>query len=97
MIIRILEIAGVASPKGIFRTLDYLCTGSFGLFHDRVNLFFAADIVANGELGGAAIGFGRYSMAITLSVVTLIVLAFFQFIEDWTAKLVRPLAGKKPR
>ncbi len=45
---------------------------------------------------GAAIGFGRYSMAVTLSVVALIVLAFFQFIEDWTERLLQPLAGKKP-
>ncbi len=44
---------------------------------------------------GASIGFGRYMMAVTLSVVTLIILSFFQFIEDWTERLVRPLAGKK--
>ena len=39
---------------------------------------------------GAAIGFGRYSMAVTLSVVTVFVLALLQVVEDWTSKLVRP-------
>jgi putative Mg2+ transporter-C (MgtC) family protein len=37
---------------------------------------------------GAAIGFGRYSMAITLSLVAFFVLAILQFVEDWTAKLL---------
>ena len=37
---------------------------------------------------GAAIGFGRYQMAITLSLVTLFVLTLFQFVEDWTTKLL---------
>lgn len=44
---------------------------------------------------GASIGFGHYGMAVTLSVVALIILSFFQFIEDFTAKIVAPLAPKK--
>jgi putative Mg2+ transporter-C (MgtC) family protein len=44
---------------------------------------------------GAAIGFGRYSMALTLSIVTVFVLTLLQFVEDWTARLVPPPIAKK--
>lgn len=44
---------------------------------------------------GAAIGFGRYEMAITVSLVTLFVLTLLQFVEDWTEHLI-PKRPYKP-
>lgn len=57
MIIGVLEIAGVASPKRILGRLDYLGTRAFRLLHDRVDFIFAAYIVSDGKLGGAVSGF----------------------------------------
>ena len=59
MIIRILKIAGVASPKRRLSSLDYLCARSFRLFHNGVNFFFAVYIVADGKLRRATRGFGN--------------------------------------
>ena len=57
MTVGILEIPGVASPKRILGRLDNRGPRSSRLLHHRVDFFFAADIVADGELGRAVSGF----------------------------------------
>jgi len=54
MIVRVLEVAGIAAPKGLLRGLDEAGAGSDRLAHHRIDFHFAADIVANGKFRRAA-------------------------------------------
>jgi hypothetical protein len=51
MPVRVLEVAGVTTPKGVVRWLYDDCTCPFGLLHDRVDFDFRGDVVPNGEIG----------------------------------------------
>src|SRR5215213_5808554 len=59
MPIRILEIARVTSPKGIFGGLHYLCTCFSRLLHNSVNFFFTTHIMSDRKLGRTMSSFGH--------------------------------------
>ncbi len=44
---------------------------------------------------GAAVGFGRYSMGIALSLVAVFILTVLQYFEDWTENILRPRGTPK--
>ena len=54
MIVRVLEIAGIAAPESLLRRLDHARAGLDGLSHHGVDLDLARHIVADGEFGRAA-------------------------------------------
>jgi len=53
MIIWILKIACVASPKRSRCALDYFCSSSLRLIHDRMDFRLCIDVVADGHFSGA--------------------------------------------
>src|ERR671911_338681 len=59
MPIRILEIARVASPKGIYGGLHYLCTCFSRLLHNGVNFFFTTHVMPDRKLGRTMSSFGN--------------------------------------
>src|SRR5215207_4127950 len=59
MPIRILEIACVASPKGIYGGLHYLCTCFSRLLHNGVNFFFTTHVMPDRKLGRTMSSFGN--------------------------------------
>lgn len=53
MVIKVLEIAGVATPKSIFGRFDYLCTCFLRLLHNCINFFFAVYVMSDSKFSGA--------------------------------------------
>src|SRR3990172_4268128 len=52
MLIRVLEVACIASPKCILGRLHDDCTCALGLRHDRINFGLGRNLMPHGKFGG---------------------------------------------